>query len=100
MLDALVLADRPVEDDALARVLGGAAQRVLADRDRLRGDQQPLRVQAVQDVREALAFLADAIGVGMNRPSMKIEFESTALRPIFGCGAPRSCCGRGRCRRS
>ena len=35
VLDALVLADRPVEHDAFRAYFAGAAQRVLADADRL-----------------------------------------------------------------
>src|SRR6185312_16686777 len=62
MLDALVLADGTAEDDALARVSGGAIERGEAQPDRLGGDQDALRIHAVQDLLEALAFLADEIG--------------------------------------
>src|ERR1700734_1652177 len=64
MLDALVLADRPVEHDALFRVARRAAQRVLPDADRLDGDQDALRIEAVEDVGEPLALLADPIFFG------------------------------------
>ena len=62
MLDRLVLADRPVEHDALLGVARGLAQRRAAEADRLRPDQDALGVHAVQDVFEAPALLADAIG--------------------------------------
>ena len=61
VLDALVLADRPAEDDALAGIARGAGERDAAEPDRLGGDQDALRVHPVQDVLEALAFLADAV---------------------------------------
>ena len=40
---------------------GGAGERGAAEPDRFGGDQDALRVHAVQDVVEALAFLADAV---------------------------------------
>ena len=61
MLDALVLTDRPIEHDALARVARRARERVLPDPDRFESDQRALRVQAVQQIAKTLAFLADAI---------------------------------------
>ncbi|MEA3220786.1 MAG: hypothetical protein OZX49_01901 [Immundisolibacter sp.] len=61
MLDGLVLADRAAEHDPLPGVLGGLAQRHAADADGLGGDQDALRIQAVQQVTKALAFLADAV---------------------------------------
>ena len=54
VLDALVLADRPAEHDALAGIARGAGQRGAAEPDRLGGDQDALRVHAVQDVLKAL----------------------------------------------
>ena len=58
-------ADRAVEHDAFARVLHRAPQRaILADGDGLGRHQQPFGIQAVQDVAEALAFLADAVALG------------------------------------
>ena len=60
-LQALVHADRAVEDDALVAVLDRLLQRDPPDAERLGGDQHPLGVQAVEDVLEALALLADPV---------------------------------------
>ena len=60
-LEALVHSDRPAEHLTLVAVAHRRAQRRAADAQRLGGDQAPLRVQAVEDVREALALLADAV---------------------------------------
>jgi hypothetical protein len=49
-LHALVLADRPVEDDALAGVAAGAFDEPVAVADALGGDQRALGVEAVEDV--------------------------------------------------
>src|SRR5688572_6156438 len=62
MLDALVAADRTVEDDAFLGVLRGALERRLAQPDSLRGDEDAFGIHAVQDVFEAAALLADAVG--------------------------------------
>ena len=61
MLDALILSDRAIEHDAVARIFGGAAKRILADAHRFGADQDTLRIEAVQDVGEALALLADPV---------------------------------------
>ena len=61
VLDGLVLADGAVEHDPLLRILGGALQGDPADADAFGGDQDPLRVQPVQQIVEALAFLADPV---------------------------------------
>ena len=61
--NALVLADRPVEDHALVRRrrrLCRIAAR--ADAERLRGDEDAFGVEAVEQVAEALALLADPVG--------------------------------------
>ena len=58
--DALVLADRAAEDHPALRVLGGATQRDPADAQCLSRDQDPLGVEAVEDVAETLALLTDA----------------------------------------
>ena len=83
MLDRLVLADGAAEHLALLGVVDGAAEREAADADRLGGDQDALRVEAVQDVAKAGALLADQIVPGTLSASMNSMFESTALRPIF-----------------
>lgn len=84
MLYALVLADGAAEDNPLAGVPGGAAQRVLAYAHGLGRDQDALGVEAVQDVAEALAFLTDAVAVGNEQAVDEDGAESTALRPILG----------------
>ena len=61
MLDRLVLADRAAEHDALLGVGGGAPKRGAAEADRFGGDQDALGIDAVQDVLEAAALLADAV---------------------------------------
>src|SRR5437867_6515424 len=61
MLDTLVLADRPAEDLALVRVSCRAPKGCAAEADRFRGDEDALRVEPVQNVAEALAFLPDPV---------------------------------------
>jgi hypothetical protein len=58
--EPLVLPDRAAEHDALAAVLDGSPHRGTADAERLRRDQDPLGVEPVEQVGEALALLADA----------------------------------------
>ena len=58
MLDALILSDRAIEHDALTRISGRAAKRILSDTHRFGADQDTLRVEAVQDIGETLALLA------------------------------------------
>src|SRR5207247_5970204 len=62
--DRLIPADGPVEHHPLLRIRGGAAHRAAAEADQLGGDEDALGVHAVQDVLEALAFLADAVRRG------------------------------------
>src|SRR5215469_6727845 len=57
VLYRLVLADRPAEDDALCRVTGGAIERGAPETDCLGGDQDALRVHAVQDIVKSPALL-------------------------------------------
>ena len=57
--DRLVGADRPVEHDAVLGVGDGAVERDLADAARLGRQQDALGVEAVEEVPEALALLAD-----------------------------------------
>src|SRR3546814_17070203 len=64
VLDALVLADRPVEDDAFPGILGRAAQRIAAAPDRLGADAHAFGDAAVEDIGAALAFLADPVLFG------------------------------------
>ena len=61
MLNALVLADGPIEYHALLRVSDGAPQRCLAQSDSLRGDQDAFGIQPVQYVVETSAFFADSV---------------------------------------
>ena len=58
--DPLVLADRAAEHHPLVGVGDRLVHRRPADAERLGGDQDPLRVEAVEQVPEALALLADA----------------------------------------
>src|SRR5579862_7768794 len=60
-LHALVLADGPAEDDALARVFRDLLDEPVAVADAFRRDDGALGVQAVEDVAEAPALLADAV---------------------------------------
>src|SRR3546814_17257678 len=59
VLDALVLADRPVEDDAIPGILGRAAQPITADTDHLGADAHAFGAEAGEDIGEDLAFIAD-----------------------------------------
>jgi hypothetical protein len=76
VLDRLVLADRPTEDDALLRVAGGTVERGAPETDRLGGDQDALRVHAVQDVVKAFAVLADAV---RNRHLQPVDKEKVRV---------------------
>ena len=60
-LDALVSADRAVEDDPFAGVLRGPLHEPVAIADAFRCDQDPLGVPAVDDVAETFALLADQV---------------------------------------
>src|SRR5581483_2891060 len=62
-LEALVHPDRTPEYDALPPVADGATDRGAPEAQRLGGDQQPLGVEPIEQVREAPALLADAVGV-------------------------------------
>src|SRR4029434_2464146 len=64
MGDRLVLADRPVEDDALLRVLHGAIERGASDADRLDTGEDALGVQRVEQMVEAPAHLTDHVRLG------------------------------------
>ena len=61
MLNRLVLANCAFEHYPLVGVLHRSSQRSLAEADRLGRNQDALGVQAVEDVLESLALLADAI---------------------------------------
>jgi len=67
MLDRLVLSDRAVEHDPLLGVGTGLAKRGTAKADCLSAYQHTLRIEAVQNVFEATAFLADSIARPSNR---------------------------------
>src|SRR5829696_5750286 len=58
-LDALILSYRTAEDDALTGALGRTVHEPPSIADALGGDEDPFGVHAVEDVPEALAFLAD-----------------------------------------
>src|SRR5579884_371986 len=59
--DALVLTDWPAKDNALAGVFGGAIDEPVAVADALGGQQDALGIHAVEDIAEAIPFLADQI---------------------------------------
>ena len=61
MLDALVLADGSIKNDALLRIAGRGLQRHLAQAHGFGGNEYPLRIHAVENVLEPLALLADAV---------------------------------------
>ena len=84
VLDALVLADRPAEDDALLRILGRALDRYPAEPGGLGAEQHAFGVEPLQQDAEALAFLADAVFLGHEQSLMNSMFEPTAWRPILG----------------
>src|SRR5271154_2095508 len=63
MRNPLVLANRPVEHDALARIFCCPAQRILTDTNRLHRDQHAFGIEAVKNVTETLAFIADTMRV-------------------------------------
>ena len=60
--DALIRTDGPAEHDALVGVGDRLAQRHLADAEGFGGDEDALGVQSVDEVLEATALLADAVG--------------------------------------
>src|SRR3954465_12864361 len=61
MLDSLVLADGPIKNDAFPCIIGRSLKCCCAETHRLGGDQNPLRIEAVQDVLESVTFFADTI---------------------------------------
>lgn len=63
MLDPPALAARATEDAALADVVGGPAQRVVSDADRLDRDQDRFSIWAVENLVEARALTPDQVGV-------------------------------------
>ena len=64
MLNGLVLTDGPVKHDPVLGILRGAAQGVLTNADGFGPDQDPLRIEAMQDIAKALALFADPVLVG------------------------------------
>src|SRR5437870_11082975 len=60
-LDPLVAPDRPAEDDASLRVLHGPIDEPAGVPDALGGDQDPLRIEDVEEGLEALALRADPV---------------------------------------
>src|SRR6516162_1584742 len=61
MLNGLILADRTVEYDALARIARRALHGQHAKPYRFGSNQNPLRVHAVQNIFEPASLFADAI---------------------------------------
>ena len=91
-LHALVLADRPVEDDALPGVLRRALDEPAAVANAFGRDQDPLGVQAVEQIPEPLAFFADQ----RRRPAPPDRRRTApSSRDSSSCGSAGSS-GRGR----
>src|SRR5881396_1706182 len=63
-LDPLVGPDRPAEDDASLRVFHGPIDEPAGVPDALGGDQDPLRIEDVEEGFEALALRADPVARG------------------------------------
>src|SRR6185312_9796871 len=61
MLDRLILANRTIEDDARPGIATGARQREVAKANSFRGNQDALRIHAVQDVFETATLFAKTI---------------------------------------
>src|SRR5262249_57553625 len=72
MLDRLVLADRAAKHHPLLGIAHRSDEGGAAEADRLGANQDALRIDAVQDVVEATAFLADAI---LQRHRQRVEKE-------------------------
>ena len=92
MLDRLVLADRPVEHDALLRVAArrGAAPRARGRPLRRRSGCAPDSCRA-GCTRSPCPSSPMRSSTGTRRPSMNSWFESTALRPIFSISRTSTC---------
>src|SRR4029450_11090913 len=59
--DPRVLAKRPIEYDALARVSARPVDEPVAIADALGGDENPFGVDAVEQITKALPFLSDKV---------------------------------------
>jgi len=68
-LDGLVLADRPIEDDPLLGVAVAFSTIQRPSPIASEGDQNTLRVHAVQNISEALPLLTDQVSAGTRSPS-------------------------------
>ncbi|KRQ96847.1 hypothetical protein CQ10_29975 [Bradyrhizobium valentinum] len=96
MLDALILADRAIEHYALPGVARRAAQGVLSDPDGFDRDQDPLGIEAMQDVGKALSLLTDPVrirneeaidedGVGIHRLASHLGNAVVVPFTTIGC---------------
>ena len=77
-LDALVLSDRAIEDDALVRVRARLVDKPVAIADALRGDQNALGVHAIEYISEALALFPYQI-FGGNLQVVKKDFVGLVI---------------------
>jgi hypothetical protein len=59
VLNALILTNRPAENDSLAGIIRRSLQRGIAQAEGLAGEETSLRVHAVQDDFETLPFFTD-----------------------------------------
>ena len=68
VLNALVHADRTVEHHTFARVFGGPVEGAAAQPDHRCRDQDAFGIEAVQEIAETLALLADQVRFGHRQP--------------------------------
>src|SRR5260370_15026209 len=63
-LHTLILSDGPLKHDSLSCVATGAVEEPAAIADALRGNQDPLCVQPIEQITESLPFLPDEVVCG------------------------------------
>src|SRR5260370_32795635 len=63
-LHSLILSDGPLKHDSLSCVATGAVEEPAAIADALRGNQDPLCVQPIEQITESLPFLPDEVVCG------------------------------------
>src|ERR1700730_2551816 len=68
MLNRLVLADRPIENNSVLGVLRRTRQSYTAKSYRFGSNENALGIETVEDILEAAPFLADPIGIRDHEP--------------------------------